>query len=271
MHLKRWITAAIAVPLVILLILKGGQTLFFLTVAAITLLTLIEYYKIVFYTHDPFVPWYFIYWGCLCGTALVAAVHFSCPNGVPGILSLHVIGCGLLAVIRFKSAQDAPVVAVKTVFGCLYIPVLFSFVVLLRNGADGMIWVSLLLWVIAWGDIGAYYVGSTMGRHKLCPAVSPKKTIEGAVGGLAANLLAVWSFNFLFASNSLPLGGLMVYAVLVGIAGQVGDLFESLFKRTAGIKDSGGILPGHGGFLDRIDALLFGAPVAFLLKEFVLI
>jgi phosphatidate cytidylyltransferase len=268
MHLKRWITAVIAVPLVILLILKGGQTLFSLTVAVITILTLIEYFNIAFHTHDPKVPHYFHVWACICGASVVAAVHYHHLGSVSAILSLHLIGCGLLAVKRFKFTQDAPIVAIKTVFGTFYISVLFSFLVVLRNSGDGIFWASLLLWVIAWGDIGAYYVGSYLGRHKLCPAVSPKKTVEGALGGLAANLIAVWSFNLLFASKPLPLIGLAAYALLVGGAGQVGDLFESLFKRTAGIKDSGGILPGHGGFLDRIDALLFGAPVAFLVKEF---
>jgi phosphatidate cytidylyltransferase len=266
MHLKRWITAVIAVPLIIMLIVKGGQALFSLTVAVITILTLVEYFNIAFHAHDPKVPWYFHLWACIFGAAVVASVHFQHQDSVPGILSIHLIGCGLLAVLRFKSAQDAPIVAVKTAFAILYIPVLFSFLIVLRNGTDGIIWASMLLWVIAWGDTGAYYVGSYLGRHKLCPSVSPKKTVEGALGGLTANLIACWSFNALFALH-LPLAGLSAFALLVGAAGQIGDLFESLFKRTAGVKDSGGILPGHGGFLDRIDALLFGAPVAFMIKE----
>lgn len=270
MHLKRWITAVVALPLIILLILKGGPALFALIIATVTVLTLIEYLRIALHNHNPRVAWYFTAWTCLSGVAVIAAVHFAFFIGVLYILSVHLIVCSILAVLRFKEAHDAPQVAVKLVFGTLYIAVLFSFLVFLRNDIDGVLWVSLLLWVIALGDIGAYYVGSYLGRHKLCPSVSPKKTVEGALGGLGANLVAVWLFNLLFASGSLPMTGLAVFAILVGASGQVGDLFESLFKRVADIKDSGGLLPGHGGFLDRVDALLFGAPVAVLLKEYLL-
>jgi phosphatidate cytidylyltransferase len=99
--------------------------------------------------------------------------------------------------------------------------------------------------------------------------VSPKKTIEGAVGGLGANLIFGWMFKMLFF-NDLPVLVCIVVALGAGIAGQAGDLFESEFKRSAGVKDSGTILPGHGGILDRIDALLFAAPVAYLLKVLLL-
>jgi phosphatidate cytidylyltransferase len=270
MHLKRWITAVVALPLIILLILKGGRALFALTIAAVTVLTLIEYLRIALHNHQPKVKNWIAVWASAVGAAIIAAAHHALYLEVLAILSVHLIVCGLFAVLRFRNASDAPQVAVKLVFGPLYISVLFSFLVLMRNDTDGVIWVSLLLWVIALGDIGAYYVGSYFGRTKLCPSVSPKKTVEGALGGLGANLLAVWSFNFLFAAGSLPMTGLAVFAILVGASGQVGDLFESLFKRVADIKDSGGLLPGHGGFLDRVDALLFGAPVAMLLKEYVL-
>jgi phosphatidate cytidylyltransferase len=235
MHLKRWITAVIALPLVVLLILIGGQALFSLTIAVISVLTMAEYFRIAFHNHHPKVAWACSAWTYASGAAVVAAAHYAFVMGIVYILSLHLLGCGLLAVFRFNRSQDSPIVAVKSVFAILYISLLFSFLVVLRNGANGVIWVSLLLWVIAWGDIGAFYVGSYLGRHKLCPMVSPKKTVEGALGGLGANLLAVWAFNILFASGSLPAGRLVVYALLVGAAGQVGDLFESLFKRTAGI------------------------------------
>jgi len=116
------------------------------------------------------------------------------------------------------------------------------------------------------GDIGALYVGTFLGRHKLCPSVSPKKTIEGALGGLAANLMIGLTVKAFFLP-SLSWGHAILLILLIGIAGQIGDLFESILKRTAGIKDSGGILPGHGGMLDRIDALLFAGPVAWIFKS----
>ena len=111
-------------------------------------------------------------------------------------------------------------------------------------------------------------MGSYLGRHKLNPAVSPGKTIEGAVGGLVGNLL-VGSIGKFFFFPAHPWGSAVLFFIAVGLAGQVGDLFESLFKRTSKIKDSGGILPGHGGVLDRIDALLFASPVAYFFKIYI--
>ncbi len=124
-------------------------------------------------------------------------------------------------------------------------------------------WVLLLLLVIVWlGDSGAYYIGKTWGRLKLAPRVSPNKTWEGSAASLAAGLLAaaVWSYWRLGGVD----GRILLLAGLVSIAAQIGDLVESLLKRGAGVKDSGQILPGHGGVLDRMDALLFAAPVMWL-------
>jgi phosphatidate cytidylyltransferase len=108
-----------------------------------------------------------------------------------------------------------------------------------------------------------------LGRHKLNPAVSPGKTIEGAIGGLAGNIL-VGSIAKFFFLPALSWGPSILFFLAAGLAGQVGDLFESEFKRASKIKDSGGILPGHGGFLDRIDALLFASPVAYFFKVYII-
>ena len=126
-----------------------------------------------------------------------------------------------------------------------------------------------LFWVIAWGDTGALYAGTLLGRHKLCPVISPKKTVEGAIGGLVANLVFAWLFILLFF-KTLSFTSSTFFALIVGVVGQFGDLFESEFKRAAGVKDSSAMLPGHGGILDRLDALLLAAPVAYFLKEFLL-
>jgi phosphatidate cytidylyltransferase len=131
-----------------------------------------------------------------------------------------------------------------------------------------VLWIFLLLILVFLGDTGAYYVGSYFGQHKLCPAVSPNKTIEGSVGGLAASLGAGALFKHFFLPL-LPWGLSLLFFFSIGIAGQVGDLFESQLKRVYKIKDSGTLLPGHGGVLDRIDALLFAAPVAYFFKEYV--
>ena len=134
---------------------------------------------------------------------------------------------------------------------------------------DGISWIFFLLFVVFLGDTGAFYTGSYLGRHKLCPAVSPNKTIEGSVGGLVANVCAGAVFKiFFFPQLNWHLS--ILFFLCIGVAGQVGDLFESKLKRVANIKDSGSLLPGHGGILDRIDALLFAAPVAYFFKEYLL-
>ena len=156
----------------------------------------------------------------------------------------------------------------KQIQGIIYIPVLLSFLIVIRHSPQGMIWIFFLLAIVFAGDISALYVGTLVGRHKLCPAVSPGKTIEGSLGGIAANLAIGGIAKILFLPQ-LPWGLSILFFMAVGIAGQVGDLFESELKRSSKVKDSGGLLPGHGGFLDRIDALLFAAPVAYSFKMFI--
>lgn len=119
------------------------------------------------------------------------------------------------------------------------------------------------------GDIGALYAGTYLGRHKLCPSVSPGKTIEGSLGGLAGNVVVGAAIKLIFFPRLLW-GESILFFLILGVVGQIGDLYESEFKRAAGVKDSGVILPGHGGLLDRIDALLFALPVAYFFKKFML-
>jgi phosphatidate cytidylyltransferase len=151
--------------------------------------------------------------------------------------------------------------------GTIYIPLSISYLVFIRRESLGPEWVLFVVCVIFAGDTAAYYTGTYWGKHKLCPAVSPGKTVEGAFGGLAANICIGLLFQIYFLP-AFPLSAILIFCLVIGIAGQVGDLFESVLKRSAGVKDSGGLLPGHGGILDRIDALLFALPVAYFLKIF---
>jgi phosphatidate cytidylyltransferase len=136
---------------------------------------------------------------------------------------------------------------------------------LLRSGNDGTTWIFFLLFIVFSGDVGAFYAGRFFGRHKLSPAISPGKTIEGSVGSLLTSMVVGFGFYSIFLPHLNPLAVLALLAC-VNPAAQAGDLFESQLKRSAGIKDSGSILPGHGGMLDRIDALLFAAPIAWVFK-----
>jgi phosphatidate cytidylyltransferase len=156
----------------------------------------------------------------------------------------------------------------RQIQGIIYIPLMLGFLILIRENESGAIWIFLLLAVIFAGDTSAYYVGSYWGRHKLSSAISPGKTIEGAIGGLAANL-AIGAIGKTLFLPGLPWSLSLLFFFAVGIAGQLGDLFESEMKRSSNIKDSSNILPGHGGVLDRIDALLFASPVAYVFIRFI--
>ena len=269
MYLKRWLTALVIIPPFILLILKGSQLLFTGVLIVVAILCLWEYFRIAYSAHEPAVPWIYHGWGYLSGALVLFCAYQQSFISIMMVLALNLMVVALMSIFRFKVNQDAPLLAIKEIFGILYIPFSISFIIMLRATANGPYWVLFLFWVVAWGDTGALYVGSLLGHHKLCAAVSPKKTIEGALGGLAANLIFAWLFKLLFF-NAMSSLSCTVFALMVGAVGQIGDLFESEFKRAAGVKDSSALLPGHGGLLDRLDAMLLAAPVAFMLKEYLL-
>ena len=132
---------------------------------------------------------------------------------------------------------------------------------------DGMRWILLLTLITAASDTGAYFAGTAFGRHKLCPAISPGKTIEGFVGGLASALLVTLLSGPLLFAN-INLSKLAVLSLLLSVFVVAGDLTESIFKRSNQVKDSGSILPGHGGILDRVDSILAAAPVLYYIVAF---
>lgn len=265
MHWKRWITALIAIPPILWIILKGSSLVFVIALILVAVLGLWEYFRIVYTDHENKLLPLIQAAGYGCGAQVMLSIHYRSFNLLMLTLALNLITVAIVSMFRFRLHQDAPQVVTKQIFGIIYVPVFLSFLILIRNSADGPMWILFTLWVVAWGDTGAFYTGTRWGRHKLYPAVSPKKTIEGALGGLAANLIFGWLFKLLFFS-AMPGMTCVMVSMAAGAVGQAGDLFESEFKRTAGVKDSSGILPGHGGILDRIDALLFAAPVAYLMK-----
>ena len=152
--------------------------------------------------------------------------------------------------------------AVVTVFGILYVNWLLGYAFWLRDLESGKEWVLLLVWVTWLGETAAYLVGSAAGRHRLAPMVSPKKTVEGAVAQLVVSVLAAVIAQMWFFP-ALGLAGAALVGLALGVSGQIGDLVESALKRSVGTKDTGSIIPGHGGVLDRIDSLLFNTPVLF--------
>lgn len=146
--------------------------------------------------------------------------------------------------------------------GLLYLPLLLGHLVLLRQLPDGREWIFMTLLTVMACDSFAYFTGMNFGKRKLYPAVSPNKSIEGGLGGLLGAVVAVLLAKVIFLPQIGYVEGIL-FGLLLGCAGQIGDLFESLLKRACGVKDSGKLIPGHGGLLDRLDSLLFAFPLSY--------
>jgi phosphatidate cytidylyltransferase len=171
----------------------------------------------------------------------------------------------LLALDVLSSARDLPLATARlgmSIFGILYVGGLVVALPLLRR-EHGAWWVMVVFVVTFANDTGAYFAGRALGRHKLAPTISPGKTVEGAIGGLLMGVFAL-SVQRVFFFPGLTIFDVVVIGVAAGILGPAGDLTESMLKRAVGAKDSGRLIPGHGGILDRIDALLFVGAYVFL-------
>jgi phosphatidate cytidylyltransferase len=263
-HLKRWLTAMVAAPLLILVIGVAGRTSFVLLVGVVTAVSLLEYYALVL----PDDTWVTKVSGLVLGLTLL----FSLSTGaqvVPVVFVLVFFGSALICLTLFQPQGRVPEMLYRQVTGLVYIPLLLGHLILIRDWDHGVTWIFFLLAVIIAGDTAAYYSGKGFGRHKLSANISPGKTVEGAVGGLAGNLLVGMLFKIYFFAN-FGWGLWLVLILVVGVLGQAGDLTESMLKRSAQVKDSGKIFPGHGGLLDRIDALIFAAPTLYYFKTYVL-
>ncbi len=258
MHLKRVISAVIILPLFYLLVRYLPPTAFFIVVLFGILLGQLEFYRLYY----PVGKRGLILFGLLCGG--LVAVHFY----EPGLfLDREVLTALVAAVLVYQLAANRDLTTTLTdaavaLLGLFYVGWFLGHLVLLRNLDQGE-YLIFFLFLVTWaGDTGAYYIGKGFGRRRMAPQVSPNKTVEGAIGGwLASVLVAVlaqqWFLPLISVSDSLILGGLL------GIVGQLGDLTESMFKRGAGVKDSGHFLPGHGGVLDKLDSLIFTTPMFY--------
>lgn len=209
------------------------------------------------------------YFGVCIGMLIPLIVFIQ--KGLEGYFALEpfviVIACLFTFVLQFtrrESSQALASIAV-TMFGLLYISWLFSFFVRLKFMPGGSLLVAFVILVTKMGDVGAYLVGSSIGRRNLVPRISPHKTFEGTIGGLVFSLItAVLSGLYL---PGFSLNHLIVLGFLLGVLAQVGDLAESLLKRDCGVKDSGSMLPGFGGMFDLVDSLLFTTPIFYFYVE----
>jgi phosphatidate cytidylyltransferase len=248
----------IALPVVLLLTLAVDTVWFAVAICGVSGIALWEFYTMVL-PPNRFVEQ-------ICGT--VSGVLFVVVTSFYPLHSLQYMSAVfiLLALIFLARFQDLYRVIHEmglVVTGWLYIPLLMSFFVALHAMEHGRVWVLMVLMMTMVCDSGAYFVGTAWGRHRLYPQISPKKSIEGAIGGLVCSILsAVLVIPWLIAGVTW-IDALLAGAI-VGIFGQLGDLFESMVKRSADIKDSGNLFPGHGGMLDRLDSLLFTFPCVYL-------
>jgi phosphatidate cytidylyltransferase len=210
--------------------------------------------------------------GMIAGTVVAISGHFG-NTTITNFLLYG--GCLLIAALHVVRGHYAVAGLAGTIFGVVYVGWFGAHMIMLHGlGTSGPALVTLLFATVALTDSGAYFVGRTIGRHKLAPKASPGKTWEGAFGGFAASIvgtLAVFAVSQRYPALHFPEWGVWRYlyaGVVLSIASQIGDLAESVLKRDAGVKDSGNFFPGHGGVLDRCDGFLFAAPFLYYIALF---
>lgn len=257
------ITALILLALIIVCAVLG-PTAFFVLAVVVVLIALFELYDALLQTgHRPNTIF-----GLLCGLALMLVAFLERPALVPVVLAVTMYGAFILALRPRRGKLAASDVA-WTLLGVAWIGGGGASVAAMLKLTDGVYLVVAYLLITALDDIGAYFSGTRFGKHKMAPSISPAKSWEGWVGGFLASLAGGLLFAFLL--NILdPLDGLAIGAIS-GFLAPVGDLIESMAKREIGIKDSGRLLPGHGGLLDRLDAIVFCAPAVYLYLRFVVV
>jgi phosphatidate cytidylyltransferase len=253
---KRVLSTVVLLPIFIWIVVGGPGWLFTVMIVGVGMLANWEFTRMFHRAGVPVLREAGLLWGGLVTLAFVR------PDRAGAAFAVVVLG--LLAASLDRGGADPSRwqrVAV-TLLGICYVNWLLGHAISLRALPDGVYWVLLLVWVTWIGETAAYTVGSLVGHHKLAPGISPGKTIEGGVAQFAASLLAALTAGgWLFPG--LRLGDALAVGVLLGVLGQVGDLVESALKRSVGTKDTGHVIPGHGGILDRIDSLIYVAPLFF--------
>ena len=252
-------TALVALPILILCVRYASHGVFAGLLFIVTALALHEFYKMSLADNRQLESALSVAAGVFCCVGIVYAAS------VEALLLSIVAPCLFIALVflfRFQDMQSVSKDLAMALLGIFYLPLLLSHVVMLRALPSGQSWVFLVLLVVMASDTLAYFVGMKFGKHRLYEAVSPNKTIEGALGGLAGATLGAALGKYLFFTE-LQIADVIIFGLLAGISSQLGDLLESLLKRSFGVKDSGTLIPGHGGLLDRLDSLLFAFPVAF--------
>lgn len=278
---QRVLTAVILIPLVVAAIWLGPTWLIALVSAFVAIAAMWEFFSIA--EHLGFHAYRL--WTCLAAAGIVALqLYASRQTHIASLGDLldrsprvtlelvlfgFVLGVAAITLGTRRPMAEALASISVSAAGLLFIVLPFSAVVRLHGvGALGPMLLLFTLVLVWAGDTAAYFVGRSIGRCKLAPQLSPNKTWEGAAANLLGALLVAVAFGYW---NRIPPIHMLAMAAVGSVAGQVGDIFESSWKRSAGVKDSGTILPGHGGMLDRIDALILAAPAVWYYFEWVVL
>lgn len=253
---RRVISTAILLPLFVWMVVAGPAWLFGAVLVLVAAIAQWEFTGM--FERAGFATFR---WLGLLGGALVTA-SFALPLSEQATLTAVVLSLLAAGLLRRESGRAHWEPMAITLLGVAYVNWLLGYAFWLYDLVDGVQWMLLLVSVTWLGETAAYAIGSTLGRHKLAPVVSPRKTVEGAAAQLIASVLGAlgaraWFFPVLSLESAIVVG------LLLGVVGQVGDLAESAIKRGVHTKDSGGLIPGHGGMLDRVDSLLVNTPVLF--------
>jgi phosphatidate cytidylyltransferase len=255
---KRVLTAVVLLPPLVGVVMFGKGWPFALLVGTVAILCAAEYFRLFFPSARD-------RWSGVAVTGLVYLSWIFLPHRVAGAAMLC---CVALVSFYFLGGGEDPAEKARgaglAALGTVYIGGFLSAYPRIITLPSGEHWIFLGLVVIFAGDTFAYFVGKAFGKRSLAPSVSPNKTVEGSLGGLTMSIVLGTGYGALFLPG-VPLWILFLASFVIGIAGQAGDLFESLLKRAGGVKDSGTLLPGHGGMFDRADAVISAGPVLYLI------
>lgn len=257
MHFKRLIVAVLFLPIFYFYVMYLPSEYFLFLLILFSTIALAEFYAMFK------VRGLMKYTGLLLGI-LVPAVFFLKRDYFADILLMAVLVVAAIRLMNKKDLREAPVQIAMVLLGLFYLPGLLSFqLALIKMNPQ---WIVLLFATVWLADSGAYYVGSSIGKRKLYEDISPHKTVEGGIGSLCGGIAGALLVKALFLKH-IPIERVIVIGFALGAVTIIGDLVESLFKRSAGIKDSSALIPGHGGILDKIDGVTFAGPVLYWLCQ----
>jgi len=259
--MKRELTAAVLSPIVIYVIGWSHPYVYDATIALVASLALYEF-LVLGRRKGYAVPMVL----CILVMLFIVLAFVLEPISVEMGVFLTLLVIPAWYVFRRGTLDDALQSSAIAIMATLYVGMLGGSLIRLRNDFPSDIGPKLvffLLLVVWLGDAGAYYVGKQFGRHKLSPRISPKKTIEGGIGGIIVAIITAVVIHFTFFPQ-FPLVHAIIAGAVLSIAGVIGDLAESMWKRSAAVKDSGTLIPGHGGFLDRFDSIFYTAPILYV-------